>query len=181
MLDTTYRVQHSTQEEAPVGYDLRHAHLRWHPPALGAARDLGLTQEEVEVIARSPQHITIDPSSSYREWYTERRRTGDVTVVVTFPPDRAPRIWGVYIHLPLPSGQKHRTAGGGNVLSRPKTMRELRKRIAAHPGLKITPGGHHDRVIDLEGKTVTTLPSTPSDHHSVANTAAAIARKGYEL
>jgi hypothetical protein len=105
-----------------------------------------------------------------------------VTVVVALPPDRDPVIWGVYLHLPLE--QKHAGAGpggGGNVRSVPKTMRELRKRIAATPGLSIKPGGHHDKVVDLNDRVLTTLPSTPSDYRAVANAAATIARKGYDL
>lgn len=161
-------------------HDLSTCALRWLPRAIEAAEQLGISTADAEAIARNPRVVTPDPGNPYREWQAERRRAGDVTVVVALPPDRDPVIWGVYLHLPLDPVRQH-GAGGGNVRQIPKTMRELRKRIAENPRLKIKPGGHHDKVVDLDNRVLTTLPSTPSDYRAVANAAASIARKGYEL
>ena len=153
----------------------------WHRGAEDYAHMFGLAREDVEQIAANPATSTLDPSNAVREWRTERRTRGDVTVIVTYPPNQRPMIWGIYLCLPGndASGQ-HRSAGNGSGSMVPKTLHALRKRIIG-AGLKIVAGGSHDRVETKDGVYVTSLPRTPSDHRSVPNAWTALRRKGYDV
>lgn len=153
--------------------------LRWHTPALETATLFGLAKEDVEAIVRNPHNVTVDPSSAVREWRTERRTTGDVTVVLTYPEYQPPLIWGVYLALDGPT-QQTRSAGGGGGSNVPRTLANLRKRIVA-AGLVIKVGGRHDLVTTKDDVYVASIPRTPSDHRSVPNAWAQIRKKGYDV
>lgn len=160
--------------------DLSTGVIEWHQPARDTAEQFGLDEETVLAAVRSPAHVEVDPSTAYRDYYVERRRRGDVTAIVAFPDDtRPPIIWGVYLNLPINQG-KLRKAGSGSGNTAPTTMRELRRRIVM-AGLKIVPGGHHDRVETADGRLVASLPRTPSDHRSIPNALTTLGRKGYDL
>ncbi len=125
----------------------------------------------------------MDPSTATRDWTVLRYTRGDVSVVVGFPEDMPPRIWGVYLRLPLDgTGQKMGTQGAGSTSGSevPKTMRALRRRIV-EAGLKIRSGGAHDRVETEDGKFIAALPITPSDHRTIPNIWTTIRRKGYNV
>lgn len=155
------------------------SHLDWHEPARESASLFGLSEDDVEAIVRNPINVVTDPSTVVREWHTERRQRGDVTVVVTYPEDHDPLIWGVYLNLDLPVGKQHAGGGGGASVA-PRTLSNLRKRIVT-AGLTITSGGRHDLVHDSEGNLVATLPRTPSDHRTVPNVWVQIRKKGYDV
>jgi hypothetical protein len=151
----------------------------WHEPARESAELFGLSIEDVESIARNPATVKIDPSTVVREWKTERRTLGDITVVVTYPDRSNPLIWGVYLNLDLPSGKTYAGGGGGQTVA-PRTLSQLRQRVV-NAGLRIRAGSKHDLVIDTEGNVVAVLPRTPSDHRTVPNVWASIRRKGYPV
>lgn len=163
---------------------LEPAALDWNPAAQRCAEDFGLAREDVEAIVARPTLTALDPSSTVRDWRTERRTSGDITVVVTYPPGRAPLIWGVYLNLPLDPVRGSAAAGGssgtGPGSQIPRTLQALRKRIVAG-GLRIIAGGHHDRVETPDGQFVASLPRTPSDQRTVPNVWATIRRKGYNI
>lgn len=157
--------------------------LDWQPAARDVAEQFGLDEASVEAVVRQPDRITVDPSSVTREWDVLRYTRGDVSVVVGFPHDMPPRIWGVYLRLPMEgTGVKMGTQGAGSNSGSdvPTTMRALRRRIVG-AGLKIRAGGSHDRVETEDGQFVAALPITPSDHRSIPNVWASIRRKGYEV
>lgn len=157
--------------------------LDWQPAALDVAEQFGLDVDAVEAIVRHPDRVAIDPSSATRDWEVLRYSRGDVSVVVGFPHDMPPRIWGVYLRLPMEgTGEKQGTQGAGSTSGSqvPKTMRALRRRIV-EAGLKIHPGGSHDRVETEDGQFIAALPITPSDHRTIPNVWTAIRRKGYEV
>lgn len=159
--------------------DLTNTQIDIAPQAMEVAEYFGLTEEHILQICRRPQRIETDPSSADREWYTERRRIGDVEVVITYPDRGFPRVWAVYVQ----TGSERRptrTPGGAGGSSMPNTMRELKKRIVA-AGLVIKSGGKHDRVEDKDGNFIVALPITPSDNHSIPNATMAIRRKGYDI
>lgn len=163
--------------------DISQSDLVWLPRAAEHAESYGLSRYTAERAARYPDHTVVDPSSVIIDdrWYAERRRKGDVTVVVAFPPGLEPVIWGVYYNLPLPPPRRDRVAagqsGGGKYAT---TNREFRKRIL-ESGLVIKAGGKHDRVETPEGRLITTLPTSPSDHRWILNATRDFARKGYDL
>lgn len=60
-----------------------------------------------------------------------------------------------------------------------KDMRKLLKSLVkAGFEVKVTKKGHH--AVYLEGRWVTTLSGTPSDHRSIKNGLAALKRAGFE-
>lgn len=63
-----------------------------------------------------------------------------------------------------------------------KEVRQLIKECESH-GLVITPtkSGHYRVACPKTGATITTLPSTPSDHRSMRNTRGDIKRFGIPL
>lgn len=161
--------------------DLSRARIDIHPPALESARTYGLDEEKIRAVARQPQLVNIDPSSATREWFTERRRSGDIVVVVTYPEGRPPLVWGVYVVTGQEPHNK-RSPGGAGGTSLPTSMRDLRRRIVA-AGLVIVARDNagHDRVQDQDGKFVASLPHSPSDNRTIPNVARTIMRKGYEI
>lgn len=164
--------------------DLSQVELRWLDRASDSLSYSGTPAAAVIHAARYPDHVTVDPSSALlaREgrWYAERRRKGDLTVVVGFPPGETPCIWGVYHNLPMPLQRlpKASTSGGGTKV--PTTMRELRRRIV-DAGLVIKTGGRHDRVETPAGQFVYSLSITPSDNRGIQNAVRGLARKGYDV
>lgn len=158
--------------------------LDWQPAALDVAYQFGLNEDAIEAIVRKPETVTVDPSNATRAWTVLRYRRGDVSVVVGFPEDMPPRIWGVYLTLPMEgTGEKRGTQGangGGGGSEVPKTMRGLRRRIV-ESGLVIRPGGSHDRVETEDGQFVAALPITPSDHRTIPNLWTTLRRKGYDV
>jgi hypothetical protein len=152
----------------------------WNEPAADYAESLGLTRHDVEMVACRPRLRAPDPSTPFREWKTERRSVGDLTVIVTLPPGRPPLIWGVYLNLPLDKKSQPRGAGQQCGSQAPASLQALRKRIIAG-GLRIVAGGRHDRVETREGTFVAALPKTPSDHRTVPNVWQTIQRKGYAI
>ena len=164
--------------------DLTTCRVRVKPEAMEVARSYGLENEAVSAAVRFPEHVYPDPSSGTRDWYTERRRRGDITVVVTYPDDEPPLVWGVYLNLPMPDNSSTGSIkAGGKGTKLPTSERELRKRIAAHPRLHIVPGTKHDRVVDKTTNQVITTISRGKvgDSHSVANAGQTIIRKGYNI
>lgn len=155
-------------------------HLAWHQPALESANLFGLDERDVEAIVRHPSLVVMDPSNAVRDWRTERRTRGDITVVVTYPDGSDPIIWGVYLSLGPTTKTRTSAAGGGGGGYAPKTLAALRKRIIA-AGLRIVAGGRHDLVTTKEGVYVASLPRTPSDHRSVPNAWIQIRKKGYDV
>lgn len=155
--------------------------FQWLPRAEAHLEADGIDRDTVLGAVKYPDHVVIDPSSKIIEgrYYAERRRRGDLTVVIAFPPGQAPIIWGVYRNLPMPE-RRLRGPGGTGATRFPTTMRELRKRIVEE-GLVIRRGGRHDRVETKDGTFVLTLPSTPSDHRTIPNVIRDAARRGYDL
>lgn len=159
--------------------DLSTTGLTWLPAAREAAQRYGIDELTVLGAVRFPGSVTLDPSSAHREWTVERRRRGDVIVVVAFPDDRDPIIWGVYMELPMESSG-HKAAGGSTGTALPKTLRELRHRIVA-AGLVIEAGRTHDRVVTREGRFLVSLAGTPSDKYTIPNTARQLMRLGFDV
>lgn len=159
--------------------DLSTTRLTWLPAAREAAQRYGIDELTVLGAVRFPGTVTLDPSSAHREWTVERRRRGDVIVVVALPDDRPPIIWGVYMELPMDAAGR-KSAGGGSGSSLPKTLRELRHRIVA-AGLVIEAGRTHDRVVTRDGRFLVSLACTPSDRHTVPNTARQLMRLGFDV
>jgi hypothetical protein len=163
--------------------DISQLDLVWLPRAKQHAESVGLSERSVINAARYPTHVTVDPSSRViaDRWYAERRRKGDITVIVAFPSGLPPVVWGVYYNLPLNPPTRMRKAagqsGGGKFAT---SNREFRKRIL-EAGLVIRAGGRHDRVETPEGRLITTLPTSPSDHRWIMNATTDIARKGFDL
>lgn len=163
--------------------DISQLDLVWLPRATQHADSVGLSRYTAERAARYPDHTVVDPSSKILDdrWYAERRRKGDVTVIVAFPPGAEPIIWGVYYNLPLEPPKRLRKSagqsGGGKFAT---TNREFRRRIM-EAGLVIKTGGRHDRVETTDGRLITTLPSSPSDHRWILNATRDFARKGFDL
>lgn len=164
--------------------DLRGVALRWLPRAEQHAEENKIDPRVVEGAVRYPTSWGVDPSCALIEgdrWYAERRRRGDVTVVVAFPPGEEPVIWGVYHNLPMRhSRARQRAPGSGGGTTMPTSMRELRRRLI-DAGLVITSGGKHDRVSTPEGAFIAALPSTPSDVRTIPNLVRDIARKGIDV
>lgn len=155
--------------------------LVWYEKAVDAADLMGLDIAEVETIVRNPQHVELDPTSAVREWHTERRRSGDVRVVVTYPPERKPMIWGVYVTSPDLQGSADRqrkgsVSGATGQSNVPTTLREMKRRLIT-AGLKIESGRTGDRVLDSNGNFVFLLHKTPSEFRSLANMWAQVRRK----
>ena len=167
----------------PFNRDISQLQLRWLDRAHEHAESVGLDTASVLTAAKYPDHTAIDPSTGLIEnrWYAERRRKGDVTVVVAFPPGETPIIWGVYYNLPLPALRQRRPAGAGAAPSYPTTLRELRRRII-EAGYVIRAGGKHDRVETPDGRLVYTLASTPGTNpRTMLNTVKELARKGIDV
>lgn len=160
--------------------------FQWLPRARDFCDIQGIDPTHVEAAARQPTHVTVDPSVKLAKalgqerWPAERRRRGDITVVVAYPPGDYPVIWGVFYQLPLPPLRDKRSqgAGGGTVI--PTTMRELRRRIIA-AGLVIKSGGRHDRVETPDGRFIYSLSISPSDHRYFKNVVSELARKGFDV
>lgn len=161
--------------------DLSQTRLRWLDRALESVQSSGSDARTALTAAQYPDHVTIEPPLPGDEtrWYAERRRKGDVTVIVGFPPGETPIIWGVYYNLPLPH-RNRRAVGTGTGRNYPTTIRELRRRVI-EAGYLIRPGGKHDRVETPDGRLVYTLPTTPSDHRAMLNTVKELARKGIDV
>jgi hypothetical protein len=163
--------------------DISQLDLVWLPRAAQHAESLGLSPRSAERAAKYPDHVAVDPSSKILDdrWYAERRRKGDITVVVAFPPGAPPMIWGVYYNLPLEPPKRLRKSagqsGGGKYAT---TNREFRRRIM-ESGLVIKSGGKHDRVETPEGRLISVLPVTPSDHRWIVNATRELARQGFDL
>lgn len=162
--------------------DLTQASLRWLPRAEDHARENRIDPALVEGAAKHPTSVTVDPSVGLLEtrWYAERRRRGDITVVVGFPPGESPVIWGVYYNLPMPHQHARSRPSGNGGTTMPTSMRELRRRLV-DAGLIIRSGGRHDRVETPDGSFIAALPSTPSDYRTIPNVVRAIARKGIDV
>lgn len=159
--------------------DLRTVPLTWLPRAEGFVELNHMDRNLVLAAAKFPQQVVPDPLNNPERWYAERRRRGDITAIVAYPPGQRPVIWGAYQHLPddLP---RHSNGGTGGGSTTPTTMRALRRRIVEQ-GLVIRPGGHHDRVETPDGHLVSALPRTPSDHRTIPNVCAQLRRKGYPV
>lgn len=152
----------------------------WHPPAVDYADQFGLDPRDVAAIIAHPASTAPDPSAVTRDWPTQRYTRGDITVVVAYPPDRRPLIWGIYLALPLEPRRSPNGAGTGAGSRIPSTLRGLRQRVV-QAGLVIRPGGRHDRVETPDGRLVVTLPLTPSDRRSIPNVWTQLRRKGYDV
>lgn len=156
--------------------------LHWLPRAEYHCQSLGISKFTAETAARYPDHISLDPSMRLIEGraFTERRRKGDVTVVIGYP-NNHPEIWGVYYNLPLEPRRRERSPGGATGSKAPTSMREVRKRVL-EAGLVIKTGGrNHDRIETPEGRFVAPLPVSPSDHRWMKNLVSQLARKGYDI
>lgn len=141
----------------------------WDERARGYLTQWNLTEDEVRRVIRSDLNPTMDPSSSDVGHPILRFRGGDVVVVVGLREPIRPKILSVYMVIPGLREHRERTAKGGSGSSLPKTQRQLRSWIAGF-GYSFRTGGSHDAVIDPEtGKRVYTVPITPSDHRSLAN------------
>jgi hypothetical protein len=138
----------------------------------------------VESAARNPQSVTLDPTTVSTDTLTERRRRGDLTVVVRYNEALPPIVLGVYMHLPL-DGPPERSGPGGvkgsHKRNTPTTMRALRRAILA-AGCRLEPGGSsHEKVISPEGRVISSLSNTPSDHRTIPNAVAELRRKGVDI
>lgn len=161
--------------------DLSQVELRWLDRALESIQSYGRDARSAVHAAKYPDHVQIEPPlpGDGSRWYAERRRKGDITVIVGFPPGETPIIWGVYYNLPLPH-RNVRAVGSGTGRNYPTTIRELRRRVI-EAGYIIRAGGKHDRVETPDGRLVYTLPTTPGDHRSMINTVKELARKGIDV
>lgn len=142
----------------------------WHPPAVEFVDAYGIPRDVVESAAVNPSSTTLDPHGAEVGYRVERRRRGDVIVVVGFAnPDR-PAI--LYVALNLEDLHRvqgtHRSPGGASGSDIPTSMLQLRRRILSQ-GFAITRGGSHDRVTTRDGEFLVSLPLTPSDHRSIPN------------
>lgn len=153
----------------------------WHPGSREAAEEYGLKPEDVEKIVRSPQTIEWDPTRPAGSWPAERRSSGDVRVVVAFPPGARPVIWGVYVmsrlHGKVGSATVGSTAGSSGLSKVPTSMRELKRRLIAK-GFTIEADRRagHDKVL-LDDKFFYTLATTPGEYRTLANTWANLRKK----
>lgn len=166
----------------PFNRDLSQVRLRWLDRALEHMQGAGIEAQSVIHAAKYPDHTTIEPTipGDSARWYAERRRKGDVTVIVGFPPGETPVIWGVYYNLPMLHQGKRPAGSTGGQRTYPTTSRELRRRII-EAGYVIRSGGKHDRVETPEGRLVTTLAGTPSDFRGMMNMVKELARKGIDV
>lgn len=154
--------------------------LEWSEGVLQAMEEHNLSMADVASIVRNPTSIEMDPSNPARDWHTERRRRGDVIVVVTFPPGSRPRVWGVYVMSRMHAGTaRHRkSAGSGAGTTAPTSVREIKRRLAT-AGFQVQPGtgGGPERILDPDGKFFWSLHTTPSEFRSLANVWSLLRRK----
>jgi hypothetical protein len=111
---------------------------------------------------------------------TSERVGGAKVYAYVPPPDDAPNV--------RPRGEPQivaRRITGGTVdgVSRHGGVRGERRRFvrAAEEAGATTREGKHGTIIELDGKVVTGVPKTPSDHRSLKNTKADLKRAGIEV
>lgn len=141
----------------------------WYPDASQFIEEWGLSYTDVEDVADHPTTITVNALSASKGYPVEDRRRGDVSVVVGLREEQ-PSILYVRVHLPISTTSglgSQQPSGSGSEL--PRTMRGLRSKIVAE-GYRIESGSKHDKVLTPEGDFLCSIPSTPSEHRSVANT-----------
>ncbi len=161
--------------------------VTYAPDSLEHAATFGLSPDNVAAVVSNPQLVTIDPSSAGRDYVVERRRAGDVIVVVSlrdYEHDGTVHVMGVYVvdrdHANGTGAKK--AAAGATGTDIPPTMRELRRRIVRR-GYTIEGGNSrgHDRVVDKDGRFVMTMPGSPSDVRTIPNVWREFTRKTTDL
>lgn len=155
--------------------------FEWSPGAAEVAEQFNLTKSNVEGVVIFPEGIELDPTMAERDWHTERRRRGDVVVVVTFPERSRPLIWGVYVLSRKNDGNdpkrgsKTGTTGKSQV---PNSFRELKKR-AVMAGLKVEPSHRGENIYDPDGNFM--LSIAPDRGNSAAGGTSAVANSWTRL
>lgn len=139
--------------------------FQWYPKATEFAEEWGIPPEVVEAAAGNPTRIGLNEDSGSDGYVIEDRRRGDVTAVVGLR-DQAPAILYVKVHTHQDYGPERGANLGGS--TGPKTMRGVKARIVAE-GYRIASAGHGDKVMTQDGTFLCSLPTTPSDHRTVAN------------
>lgn len=147
----------------------KYKRIDWHDDALAYALEFGMTREDCEKILLSQSGAKLDPRSYEVGHLIVRYRAGDVVVVVGHREKDVPVIMSVWVDTHTEqsreSGSK-KPGGSGSKL--PKTMKQLTKMVLSD-GFKIQHAAGHLKVVDIEGTFICTLPSTPSEYRSIAN------------
>lgn len=147
----------------------------WDQLAIKGAAQWGLTQEDVEKIVRNPQRSVLDAYSTEVGYPVVRHISGDVVVVTGYREKRSPKVLSVFT-LTGPQTVAGSRRAGGSGKSAPTSVADLMKRIKAM-GYTFSAGGH-PKVIDPDtGTVIYTIPGTPSDWRSLANTWKAFLRR----
>jgi hypothetical protein len=139
----------------------------WLPAALAFIDEYGIPPEVVESAAARPTTIGLNEDSGRDGYLIKDHRRGDVTAIVGYRDDQ-PSILYVRIHTHLDFSRGTTDTAGSGSSNTPKTMRGVRARIVAE-GFSIVAGGSHDRVESRDGDLICSLPTTPSERRSVAN------------
>ena len=137
----------------------------WHQPALDFCELWGVPREVVEAAAENPTRVTLNEDSGKDGYVIEDHRRGDVTAVVGLR-EETPSILYVRVHSGLEEPATRSSQGPGGTT--PKTMRGVRARIVAD-GFSISAGRTHDKVLGPEGEYLYSLPGSPSDTRTPAN------------
>lgn len=142
--------------------------IHWHPNALEFAEIYHLDKRLVEDAVRSPTSEEDDPYHEGADYPVKRVKRGDLSVTVGWREPNDPMILFIHLTLPGEQGRQRRSVGGTQGSSLPPTIPELHRRIVAL-GYSITTSGPHAKVRSREGAFIYTMPRTPSDKRSIAN------------
>lgn len=142
---------------------------QWHDDAKNFVQLYAVDTRLIVDAVRAPQMISLDPRTAEVGYDIKRLRRGDVEVVVGYRDPEYPMI--LYVRLATPDDDQgpKRSAGGASGTTVPPTMGELHRRITM-AGYSIDHSSAHPKVVARNGDTLMSLPKTPSDRRSLANT-----------
>lgn len=147
--------------------DTHYTDISWHDDALAYAKEFGMDPADVEKIVLSRALPKVDARSHEVGHLVMRYHAGDVVVVVGHREKQHPVVMSVWVETGKHRSGSQKPGGAGSSL--PKTMKELNKRVLAD-GFKLVMGGSHMRVEDKDGVLIASLPTTPSEYRTIANT-----------
>jgi len=143
---------------------------QWNDEAKNFVELYGVDTRLIVDAVRAPQSVSIDPRTNEVGYPIKRLRRGDVEVVVGYREPEWPTI--LYVRLATPDDDQgpKRSPGGVSGSSVPPTMGELHRRITMAGYQVQTGGAAHPKVVSQTGDVLMSIPNTPSDKRSLANT-----------
>lgn len=147
----------------------------WDRQAIKSAEHWGLSKEDVESVVRNPQRSIFEAYSNVVGHPVIKHISGDVVVITGYRDKREPRVLSVFTKTGTHTRAKN-DPGRGVSKSAPHSVGDLMKRIK-EMGYIFSAGGH-PKVMDSDtGTVIYTIPGTPSDWRSIANTWKAFLRR----